>query len=117
MVRGTDSGRRTLWKDSAGPEKGAAGDRKAADSRKQIKPTLFDMAMRKSPLQRLREGQWVRVFPATSALPEGASSRTRTLPSEWKEPPVAVLASFMGFCGRKRVSAETRPVEAGVFST
>ena len=54
---------------------------------------------------------------AAPAPAEAASLRTRTCPLEWKEPPVAVLASCMGFLGRKWVSSETRPVEESVFST
>jgi len=50
-------------------------------------------------------------------LPESATLRMSTWPLEWKEPPVAVLASFMGFCGRKWQTWETRPVEERVFST
>jgi hypothetical protein len=34
-------------------------------------------------------------------LTGAASLRTRTCPLEWKEPPVAVLASFRGFVGVK----------------
>src|ERR1700730_3520696 len=48
---------------------------------------------------------------------ESLSLRTRTRPSEWNEPPVAVLASLRASAGRTWVTSETKPVEMRVFST
>src|SRR5258708_23229248 len=48
---------------------------------------------------------------------DSSSFRMRSWPLEWKVPPVAVLASFMGFSGRKCVISVTKPVVERVFST